>query len=86
MRGDEGFELKSLRFATLVLVVLSIGVFIMQRFIVTIFDPVFEICIFHLSTLVSLTSYLWRRRNLKNLGKGEPRGDARTGFKNQSDI
>lgn len=73
MRGEEGFELKSLRSATLVLAVLSIGVFLMQRFIVTIFEPAFEICIFHLSTLVSLTAYLWRKRNHKNLRKGEPR-------------
>lgn len=75
MRGDEGFELNSLRFATLVLAVLSIGVFLMQRFIITIFEPVFEICIFHLSALISLTAYLWRRRNLNNLEKGGPRGD-----------
>lgn len=75
MRGDEGFELKSLRSATLVLAILSIGVFLMQRFIVTIFDPTFEICIFHLSALVSLAAYLWRRRNLKNLGKDESRGE-----------
>jgi len=48
------------------LVVLSIGIFLMQRFVVMVFNLAFEVCIFYLSTLLSLAIYLWKRRSLNN--------------------
>jgi len=66
MAENESSELRSLRWATLILVVLSLGVFLMQRFVVTVFNPAFEVCIFYLSTLISIAIYLWKRRNLRD--------------------
>jgi len=65
----ENLELRSLRWATLVLVFLSLGVFLMQRFVVRVFNLAFEICIFHFSAFLSLAMYLWKKRSLNNLGK-----------------
>jgi len=53
----------------LILVVLSVGVFLMQRFVVRVFNLAFEICIFHFSAFLSLAMYLWKKRSLNNLGK-----------------
>lgn len=66
MAENESLELRSLRWATLFLVVLSIGIFLMQRFVVMVFNLAFEVCIFYLSTLLSLAIYLWKRRSLNN--------------------
>jgi len=68
MAENESSELRSLRWATLILVVLSLGIFLMQRFVVRVFNLAFEVSIFYLSTLLSLVMYLWKRRSL-NKGK-----------------
>jgi len=65
----ENLELKSLRWATVILVVLSLGVFLMQRFVVTIFTTSFEVFVFYFSTIVSMVMYLWKRRSFQ-----KPRG------------
>jgi hypothetical protein len=66
MAENESSELRSLRWATLILAVLSMGVFLMQRFVVMVFNLAFEICIFYLSTLLSLAIYLWKRRSIRH--------------------
>lgn len=69
MAKGENLELKSLRWATVILVVLSLGVFLMQRFVVTIFTTSFEVFVFYFSTIVSMVMYLWKRRSFQ-----KPRG------------
>ena len=44
-------ERESWRFTTLLLVALSIVVFLVQRTSWTLFDTVFEVCIFHIPAL-----------------------------------
>jgi len=65
MGEDEVLESEFMKYAALVLVSLSVFVFLMQRFVLTLFDPAFEFCIFHLSAILSLFIYLWERRALK---------------------
>ena len=65
MGEDEVLETEFMKYAALVLVSLSMFVFLMQRFVLTLFDPAFEFCIFHLSAILSLFIYLWERRALK---------------------
>ena len=73
MGEDEVLESEFMKYAALVLVSLSVFVFLMQRFVLTLFDPAFEFCIFHLSSILSLFIYLWERRALKT-----SRGEAHT--------
>ena len=73
MGEDEVLESEFMKYAALVLVSLSVVVFLMQRFVLTLFDPAFEFCIFHLSAILSLFIYLWERRALKT-----SRGEAHT--------
>ncbi|MCD6263313.1 hypothetical protein J7L60_02740 [Candidatus Bathyarchaeota archaeon] len=70
MGEDEVLESEFMKYAALVLVSLSVVVFLMQRFVLTLFDPAFEFCIFHLSAILSLFIYLWERRALKT-SRGE---------------
>ena len=61
---NEDLDLSSMKWATLFLMILSSMVFLVQR-LVRVFDPVFEICVFYLSTTVSIAMYLWKRKNLR---------------------
>ena len=65
MYEDEVLESEFMKYAALILTSLSVFVFLIQRFILTLFDPAFEFCIFHLSAILSLFIYLWERRALK---------------------
>ena len=40
------------------LVTISILIFSVQRFVKRVFDPVFELCIFHIPTVISVAVYL----------------------------
>jgi len=58
-------ELKTWHIATLIMVALSTAVFVVQRFVGQIFDIVFEVCIFYISTfmIVGLLLYLRAKSN-----------------------
>jgi len=51
-------KLKSWRIATILLVVVSVAIFLVQRTSWAIFDTVFEICIFHVPSLFSALLYM----------------------------
>jgi len=51
-------KLESWRIATILLVVVSVAVFLVQRTSWAIFDTVFEICIFHVPSLFSALLYM----------------------------
>jgi hypothetical protein len=44
--------------ASLILLSISSAVFLIQRFYFTFLDPIFELCIFHLPTLISVLIFL----------------------------
>jgi uncharacterized membrane protein len=48
------------RITTLVMLILSASVFIVQRFVVPFLDPVFEVSIFHIPALVAAIIYAKR--------------------------
>jgi len=58
-------ELKTWRIATLVMVALAATVFLVQRFVVQLFDVVFEVCIFYIPTftIVGLLLYFRTKSN-----------------------
>ena len=51
-------DLVSWRTTTIVLTLLSVGVFLLQRTSWAMFDTVFELCIFHIPSLVCAAIYL----------------------------
>ena len=51
-------DLVSWRTATIVLTLISVGVFLLQRTSWAIFDTIFELCIFHIPSLVCAVIYL----------------------------
>ncbi len=51
-------DLVSWRTTTIVLALLSVGVFVLQRTSWAMFDIVFELCIFHIPSLVCAAIYL----------------------------
>ena len=57
-------ELKTWRVATFVMVVLAVSVFYIQRFVTQIFDVAFEICIFHVPTMV-ITVYVAVKQRMR---------------------
>jgi hypothetical protein len=61
--GDN--ELKTWRLATLVLVLLAVLVFLVQRFIGRFFDSVFEIFIFDAPAFLIVVLFLYFRRKPK---------------------
>lgn len=58
-------ELKTWRLATLIMLTLAAAVFIIQRFVVQLFDVVFEFCIFYIPTftIVGLLLYFRNKSN-----------------------
>jgi len=58
-------ELKTWRIATLVMVALAATVFLVQHFVVQLFDVVFEVCIFYIPTftIVGLLLYFRTKSN-----------------------
>jgi len=58
-------ELKTWRTATLIMVTLAAAVFLVQRFVVYLFDVVFEVCIFYIPTfaIVGLLLYFRKKSN-----------------------
>jgi len=58
-------ELKTWRLATLILVTLAAAVFLVQHFVVQVFDVVFEFCIFYIPTftIVGLLLYFRSKSN-----------------------
>jgi len=57
-------ELRTWRVAAAVVTLTAVFVFIIQHFVGRFFDVVFEICIFYIPALVSVTLYLYLRRTL----------------------
>jgi hypothetical protein len=51
-------DLVSWRTTTMVLTLMSVGVFLLQRTSWAMFDNVFELCIFHIPSLVCAAVYL----------------------------
>jgi len=58
-------EAESWRSTAIVMLTLSAVVFLVQRFVATFLDPVFEACIFHIPALVASLIYLRMRQSLK---------------------
>jgi len=54
-------ELKTWRIATLVMVTLAAAVFLVQRFVVQLFDVVLEVCIFYIPTFTIVGLWLYFR-------------------------
>ena len=54
-------EADSWRLTALVMLAVSATVFIVQRFVTTFLDPLFELCVFHLPTVISIVIYLRSR-------------------------
>jgi len=57
-------ELKTWRVAAVIVALAAVFVFIIQHFVIRLFDVVFEICIFYIPALVSVMLYLYLRRRL----------------------
>jgi O-antigen ligase len=68
--GPASSELASWRIAAYLLIALSSTIFIIQRFIFSFLDPIFELCIFHIPALVASLTYL-----IMGLRAGESRMD-----------
>ena len=51
-------DLASWRKTTMVLTLISVGVFLLQRTSWAMFDVIFELCIFHIPSLVCAVVYL----------------------------
>jgi uncharacterized membrane protein len=58
MNAGMNQDLVSWRTTTIVLALLSVGVFLLQRTSWAMFDIVFELCIFHIPSLVCAAIYL----------------------------
>ena len=57
-------ELATWRNAAIAVVMLAGFVFLAQYFVRRFFDPVFEICIFHVPAFASVILYFYHRRRL----------------------
>lgn len=65
MSSRDSSEAESWRRTAAVMLAISAVVFLVQRFVATFLDPVFEACIFHIPALVASFIYLRRRRDLE---------------------
>ena len=62
MSGDSSSQEVEYWFkAFLVMAALSAAVFTVQHLVAKIFDPIFEVCIFYIPTLITLAVYLHLR-------------------------
>ena len=60
--GETLPEPESWRMAATVMLIISVVIFLVQRFVAVFLDLIFEFCIFHLSSLVAVVIYLRKRR------------------------
>jgi len=56
----DGRERDSWLLALFVMAVVSSAAFLVQRFVLPLFNAAFEICVFYVPTTVLLAIYLWR--------------------------
>lgn len=63
-------ELASWRITAYLMLLLSVTVFCIQRFILSFLDPIFELCIFHIPALVASLIY-YKRASMKKIQKGK---------------
>lgn len=61
----DGGERDSWVLAIFVMVVVSSAAFIIQRFVIHLFNHAFEICVFYVPTVVLLVIYLKRKSEIK---------------------
>jgi len=55
-------ESESWRITAWVLLAISSAIFVIQRFVASFLDPIFEFCIFHLPTLIAVLIYYRKQR------------------------